>query len=89
MGGARVLVTRCLDACSHSNVVVVRTRVGEQQRTLWLGDILSRKRLEALCGWLRGGGLRSEKPLPATLAFAAFLPTGESARCAAREERAG
>lgn len=89
MGGARVLVTRCLDVCAHSNVVVVKTRVGKQPRTLWLGEILSRKRLEALCRWLREGGLRSEKPLPATLAFAAFPPSEESALCAAREERAG
>ena len=87
MGGARLLVTRCLDVCSHSNVVVVRTRAGEKQRSLWFGEIISRRRIEALCAWLRAGGLRTATPLPATLAFATFSPSEESSRCAADAER--
>jgi predicted metal-binding protein len=87
MGGARVLVTRCLDECSRSNVVVVRTRVGGEQRSVWFGEVLSRKRIEALCAWLRAGGLRTATPLPATLAFATFRPSEQSSRCAAHEER--
>ena len=89
IGGARLLVTGCLDVCSHSNVVVVRTRAGGEQRSLWFGEILSRKRIESLCAWLRAGGLRTTAPLPATLAFATFPPSEESTRCAAREERSG
>ena len=87
IGSARLLVTRCLDVCSHSNVVVVRTRAGEKQQSLWFGEILSRRRIEALCAWLRAGGLRTGTPLPATLAFAAFPPSEESSHCAAEEER--
>jgi len=89
MGGARVLVTRCLDVCSHSNVVVVRTRAGGMQRSLWFREILSRKRIDALCAWLRAGGLRGATPLPATLSFATFPPSEEGSRCAAYEERSG
>jgi predicted metal-binding protein len=87
MGNARVLVTRCLDVCARSNVVVVRTRVGGQPRSVWFGEVLSSKRLDALCTWLRAGGLRTATPLPATLAFAAFPPSEESSHCAIAEER--
>ena len=62
-----MLVMRRLDECSRSNVVVVRTRVGGE-RSVWFGEVLSRKRIEALYAWLRAGGLRTATPLPATLA---------------------
>jgi hypothetical protein len=85
-GGARLLVTRCLDACEHSNVVVVRHRAPEGTATTWLGEVLSRKRTQALCEWLAAGGPRGGTPLPPTLAAAAFTPSGESSACAARED---
>jgi len=87
VAGAKVIVTRCLDVCSRSNVVVVRTLTAAQRKTLWFGEVLSRKRLEALCAWLRAGAFASGGPLPATLAFATFAPTDASVRCAMREER--
>ncbi len=71
MGGAKLIVARCLDICARFNVVVVRSRAASRRETLWFGEVLSNKRLEALCTWLRTGGLRA--PLPATLASVRFL----------------
>ncbi|HYO57063.1 hypothetical protein [Archangium sp.] len=85
-GGARLLVPRCLDACSHSNVVVVRHRGPAGSVTTWFEQVLSRKRTRALCDWLAAGGPREAVPLPPTLAAAVFTPTRESAAQAAREE---
>jgi hypothetical protein len=84
-GGARLLVPRCLDACTHSNVVAVRHRGPEGTVTTWFEQVLSRKRTRALCEWLAAGGPRGE-PLPPTLAAAIFVPTRESAATAARED---
>jgi hypothetical protein len=79
--GGRAVVTRCLDACSRSNVVVVRWREGGEPRSLWLGGILRPRQERLLCDWLARGGPLSA-PLPTGLAFLAFAPTRENA-CAA------
>ena len=87
VGRACVLVTRYLDACARSNVVVVRARVRGQLRTMWFGEMNSPKRIDALCAWLHAEGLRREAPLPAAIAVATFPPSGESSSCAAQEDR--
>ncbi len=85
-GGARLLVPRCLDACSHSNVVVVRHRGPAGSTTTWFEQVLSRKRTRALREWLAAGGPRGGAALPPTLAAAVFTPTRESSAQAARED---
>jgi predicted metal-binding protein len=78
--GVRVLSVDCLGECSHSNVIVVRYRGADRTTTTWLGELLAPRRTRALCEWIAGGGPRSQ-PLPASLAFATFVP-GRDAACA-------
>jgi hypothetical protein len=82
-GVGRVRVVGCLDVCERSNVVVLRWNHGEQSQTVWLGEVLHRRRVEALCGWLAAGGPRSA-PLPSALALARFVPPPKSARTVER-----
>lgn len=61
-GGGRVILTRCLDVCERSNVVVVKTA----QHTHWFGDVLRPEQTEALSAFLRSGGASAP---PAELSF--------------------
>jgi (2Fe-2S) ferredoxin len=81
-GNARVVVTRCLDVCQVSNVVVVRHHVPGAP-TLWLGKVLTAFQTRALTQWLRAGG-PSASPLPAALRPLVFSPSIASA-CAVDE----
>ena len=47
-----VTVTRCLDACEHSNVIVVRDSEGE---VLWLGEMNDADATRAVVEHARGG----------------------------------
>jgi len=78
--GARVLTVDCLGECSHSNVIVVRHRGASGSSTTWLGGVLAPRTTRTLCAWIAVGGPRHQ-PLPASLAFAAFVP-GRGAACA-------
>jgi hypothetical protein len=81
-GNARVVVTKCLDVCSVSNVVVVRHHAPGSP-TLWLGQMLSQRDTVLLTQWLRQGG-PARAPLPAGLRVKAFQP-GINSACAADE----
>jgi len=70
---AVVAITKCLDVCDRSNVVVVRHQRRRTRSDIWLGGVLDTRQTDALCAWLRGGGPRS-KPLPTVLRVAAFRP---------------
>ncbi len=81
-GNARVVVTKCLDVCAVSNVVVVRHHVVGAP-TVWLGKVLSPTHTRLLTHWLRAGG-PSTAQLPAGLRALGFSP-GITSACAADE----
>lgn len=55
----RVRTADCLDACEHSNVVVVKPR---GHKPVWLGFVLQDATMDDLERWLTEGG-----PMPAAL----------------------
>jgi hypothetical protein len=63
---ARIRVVGCVDACSRSNVVIVRLGDGT---SLWFGAILRPATTESLSGWLAAGAPR---PVPEPLAGLVF-----------------
>lgn len=69
--GGVVAITRCLDVCERSNVVVVRHQRGRERTDVWLGGLLDQRQTDSMCDWLRDGGPRA-RPLPARLAVSAF-----------------
>jgi hypothetical protein len=55
----RVRVSDCLDACEHSNVVVVGpSEVGRRAgaRPTWLAGVLDRAAVADIVAWVQGGG---------------------------------
>jgi hypothetical protein len=77
--GAALRTTRCLDACQHSNLIVLRTIDGGRPRTLWLGEILAEADTAALCRWIEDGG--PTQPLPPALLRRRVQPRQEANRC--------
>lgn len=63
-----VTVTACLDACEHSNVVVVRTPDEE----VWLGGVNDEESTEQVIGWVAAG---TDDPPPGLIEWHAFRPT--------------
>jgi hypothetical protein len=76
--GAHFAVTDCLDACSHSNVVVLRRRCAAGVETFWLGRMLRAGDTALLAAWIARGG-----PVPAPLR-GRLLPTGDAHEAGAR-----
>lgn len=75
--GARVRVTDCLDACEHSNVVVVSpSREGRLAgaRPVWLSGVLREDDTEAVGEWVRSGGPGVAAP-PGMLDLLEFRPS--------------
>jgi hypothetical protein len=81
-GNARVLVTKCLDVCDASNVVVVRHHT-QGSPTVWLGRMLTPRDTLLLTHWLRQGG-PARGPLPDGLRAKVFRP-GITSTCAVDE----
>jgi hypothetical protein len=69
--GAVVAVSRCLETCERSNVVVVQHRTRRGLEATWLGGLVHQRQLDGLCAWLRAGGPRTS-PLPPALRPARF-----------------
>lgn len=58
-GSARVRVSDCLDACEHSNVVVVTPSPAGRRaggRPVWLGGVLGPASTADIVGWASAGG---------------------------------
>lgn len=58
-GAAEVVSSSCLDACEHSNVVVVLPgRPGRDAggQPVWIGEVLDPETTEDLAGWVLAGG---------------------------------
>ncbi|HKP61978.1 MAG TPA: hypothetical protein VJV78_34840 [Polyangiales bacterium] len=51
-GGGRVIRTRCLGVCEHSNVVVVKTA----ERTHWFGGALTPEQTRSVTEFVRSAG---------------------------------
>ena len=58
-GSARVRVSDCLDACEHSNVVVVTPSPAGRRaggRPVWLGEVLDPASTADIADWASAGG---------------------------------
>lgn len=63
---------KCLDACAHSNVVVLRTH---DRGKVWLGDLVDDAAQEALRAYVRRGAVGD---LPPILEARRFVPSSAS-----------
>jgi len=70
--GGRLHRVKCLDACSRSNVVVLRTH---QHGKIWFGDMVNGVAHEDLASFVRGGAMGE---IPESLAQLRFVPTAEA-----------
>lgn len=73
---ARVRASDCLDACEHSNVIVVTPSPAGRRaggRPVWLGEVLDPTSTADLTRWATAGGPGLAEP-PRTLAVHTFRP---------------
>lgn len=81
-GRVRVQVSDCLDACEHSNVVVMRpSRAGRRRggRPVWLGWVLDEPAVAEVVAWVEAGGPGMAEP-PASLTLHEFRPSRHAVR---------
>lgn len=80
-GAATVSVSKCLDACEFSNVVVARpgrtAREAGAQPT-WIGEVLDDATTDAVIDWIGTSGGRADPP--AQVSAHRFTPGGRSQR---------
>lgn len=72
--GGQVRAVKCLDACAHSNVVVVSPSAEGRRaggRPVWLGWVLADDMLDEITDWVRAGGPGLADP-PGTLDLQEF-----------------
>lgn len=70
----RLRITDCLDACEHSNVVIVSPSAAGRKaggRPVWLGEVLEVEPVEEIAAWATAGGPGGAEP-PGTLDLHAF-----------------
>jgi hypothetical protein len=73
----RLRIVECLDACEHSNVVIVSPGASGRRaegRPVWLGGVLGRDPIEEIAAWAAAGGPGVADP-PGTLDLHAFSPS--------------
>lgn len=73
----RLRITDCLDACEHSNVVIVSPSGAGRRaggRPVWLGEVLDPDPIEEIAAWAVAGGPGVAEP-PGTLDLHAFSPS--------------
>ena len=73
----RLRITDCLDACEHSNVVIVSPSAAGRQaggRPVWLGEVLDTEPTEEIASWATSGGPGVTDP-PGVLDLHAFSPS--------------
>lgn len=76
-GVALVVTSKCLDACEHSNVVVVLPGAAARQADptpVWLGEVNDADTTDGLVEWIKAGGPTS-RPAPVAVEVATFTPT--------------
>lgn len=70
--GGKIHIVKCLDACSYSNVAVIRRASGER---IWLGGLAANSIHAELCRHIAEG---VERPLSPALEECVFVPSRES-----------
>ena len=70
--GGKIHIVKCLDACSYSNVIVIRRASGEK---IWLGGLAETKTHVELCRYIADD---VTKPLTPLLHECVFVPSRES-----------
>lgn len=74
-GAARVVPSKCLDACEHSNVVVVVPDDGARGgEPVWVGEVNEPDVNTAICEFARAGGPGSA-PMPIEVELQQFHPS--------------
>lgn len=76
-GGGRVVASRCLDACDHSNVVVVipaSQKLEEGETPVWIGQCNNDLSTEEIAAWIARGG-PGASPQPVTVDVQGFHPS--------------
>lgn len=90
-GIATVAVSRCLDACEFSNVVVMvpgRRARDAGAEPVWVGEVLDDDTTAAVVDWVTPTGIRAEPPEP--LRAHRFEPSRQSTYAlSARRSRSG
>ncbi len=79
-GAAEVLVSKCLDACEHSNVIVVVPGQKDRSRgaePVWLGEVNDADVTADLIDWVTGADHWSVQP-PTLVDIHTFTPTRRS-----------
>lgn len=72
-----VIPAACLEACEHSNVVVVVPAKGHSRyppEPVWIGEVLEEQTTEEIIAWVRGGELDAAD-MPVSAEIARFTPT--------------
>lgn len=76
--GRDLVVSRCLDACEHSNVVVaVPSTPGERAgaEPVWIGEVLDQESVEDILEWVRAGAPDDPAEQPTLVQIKQFPPT--------------
>jgi hypothetical protein len=76
------VVDECLDACTHSNVVIVTPNPAARRagaRPVWLGEVLDADTIAEITTWVSAGG-PGNADLPGMLDLREFKPTRRSQR---------
>jgi (2Fe-2S) ferredoxin len=76
--GRDLVVSRCLDACEHSNVVVVvpHTPGGrEKDEPVWVGEVNDPETTADLLDWISAGAVIDSQDLPVLVQIRRFSPT--------------
>jgi hypothetical protein len=79
-GAAAVVPSKCLDACAHSNVIVVMPGaegIEAGAEPVWVGEANDMTVTEDLIAWVRRGG-PGVAPEPTLVEIQAFRPTRQS-----------
>lgn len=76
-GGGHVVASRCLDACDHSNVVVVipaSQELGNGETAVWIGQCNNNLSTEEITAWIARGG-PGATPKPVSVEVQRFHPS--------------
>jgi (2Fe-2S) ferredoxin len=82
----RVRVSDCLDACQHSNVIVVTPSPAGREagaRPVWLGEVLDEDTTAEVAAWVTSGGPGLAEP-PGALDLHVFSPSRRVRQAAER-----
>ena len=72
--GGKLHIVKCIDACSYSNVAVIRRPSGEK---VWVGGLANMENHNELCRFLAGD---TTQPLTPVLEKCSFRPSLDSQR---------